>query len=477
MFLLAPRQGIARSALVALAACVVAAPAPAVRAEETAAAADAPPAAEAPAAVEPPLGPHDPLAGIAGERAFLRSADNEIVLFPSFRLQVGGAFFPRSDPKSGFYLRRARLELAGWLGPMFYFDVGGDLAPDVDPAAPAATSSADAYVAFAPVGDLFIVQLGQFDAPFTLENRTLEPFTPFIERSIAVRALGAPTNKDLGLMVHGADDARSIYYSGGVFNGDGPSLRNADNQVDLVGRVVVAPLARTSLESFRAISVGGSVWYGQHLAGAPFPTQTTPGGFVVFDPTWTTGQVTPLALALDENGRTLSLAGEVSAPLGHEAGLRAEVVYKKQDLAEDNVAADGTVTTMGRANLQGIAGYAEAWFWVLGDDRQLPAPGFELPTRLGRLMEPVQEDGLMLTARAELLKEDLSSTPRSLGDPNLATTRVVEALAGANYWYGRRVRASVNYVVTVASGTSENVKRLVAEGWEHELLVLLGMSL
>ena len=414
----------------------------------------------------------------ADEQPFFRSPGGEIVLFPGFRLQVGGAIFPRDDPKSGFTLRHARLEMAGWLGPLFYFDVGGDLTPDADPAVPAATSDADVYVAFAPAADLFVVQLGQFDAPFTLENRTLEPYTPFIERSLAVRALGAPTNKDLGLMVHGVAAARTIYYSAGLFNGDGPALRNGDNQVDLIGRVAGTPLARAAHEVLRTLQLGGSLWYGQHHAGAPLPVQATPGGFVVFDPTWTTGQLNPLALALDESGRTLALAGELSLPLGHQLGVRAEVIYKAQDLAEDNVAADGSVlATKGRASLQGIAGYAEAWFWLLGDDLQLPVPGFELPKRLGSLGEPAQRHGLMVTARAELLKEDLSSTVPSLGDPNLATTRVVEVLAGLNYWYGRRVRASVNYVVSVMSGTSENVKVLAANGWEHELLFLVGTSL
>jgi Phosphate-selective porin O and P len=438
--------------------------------------------ASAPAVAEPTPdpgpGPRDPLIGFAGERAFVRSPDNEIVLFPSFRLQVGGAYFPRSDPKSGFSLRRARLELQGWLGPMFYFDVGGDVAATSDLALPPGASSADAYVAFAPAGDLFIAQLGQFDTPFTLENRTLESYTPFIERSLAVRALAAPRNKDLGLMIHGADDARTLYYSAGVFNGDGPGQLNADNQVDVIGRVVVSPLARTSFETLAGLSLGGSIWYGQHLAGAALPTQTTPGGFVVFAPAWTSGQVTPLSLDLDERGRSLAFAGELSLPIGHELGLRAELVYKKQDLAEDHVAADGsTIATLGRANLTGLAGYAEAWVWLEGDDRQLPTPGLQLPTHLARVAAPSTQHGLQLVARAELLKEDLTSTQPTLGDPNLATTRVVEALAGLNYWYGRRVRASFNYVVTVTSGTSENVKTLVTEGWEHEALMLLGMTL
>jgi hypothetical protein len=450
-------------------------------AEEQAPAAPEGVAAPPPAAAsEPPPGPHDPLAGLAGERAFLRSPNNEIVLFPSLLLQVGGSFFPQQDNlRSGFSLRRARLELAGWMGSMFYFDVAGDFAPAGDPAIPGGHPPTDAYVAFAPADDLFIVQAGQFDAPFSFENRTLEAYTPFIERSLAVRTLAVPTNKDLGLMVHGTDAARMVYYSGGIFNGDGPGISNADNRVDVIGRVSVAPLARTSIELLREASLGGSAWYGQHVAGRAFPQQTTPGGFVFFDPTWMVGQTAPVTLDLREGGSTLTLGGELNLPLGHQFGLRAEGFFKQQDLAEDSVAADGSLQTMGRAKLQALAGYGEAWVWLLGDDRLLPRPGFQLPTRLGRIGDPPVEHGVMVTARGELLKEDLTSSQNLLADPNLATTRVETAALAVNYWYGRRVRASVNYILTFFGGTTENVKATVATigKSEQEILLLVAMGL
>jgi phosphate-selective porin len=395
-------------------------------------------------------------------------------------LQVGGALFPQQqyDLNSGFYLRRARVELAGWMGPMFYFDLQGDFAPDASPGASNGHPPTDAYVAFAPVDDAFIVQAGQFDAPFSLENRTLDAYTPFIERSLAVRTLAVPNNKDLGLMVHGTDAARSFYYSGGVFNGDGPGFRNADNQVDVIGRVTVSPLARTSIELLHDATLGVSAWYGQHVANVSFPTQTTSGGFVFFTPSWTTGQ-TPVTLDLQENGATLTLGGELTLPITHELGLRAEGFYKKQTLGEDSVAAGAAPSTLGHATLQAVAGYGEVWFWLMGDDRQLPRPGFELPTRLGRLAEPTVQHGLMVTARGEVIKEDLTSDQTQLADPNLGTTRVVAATLALNYWYGRRVRASMNYVVNVLSGKTENVTATLATDGhsEQELLLLFAMGL
>jgi phosphate-selective porin len=434
------------------------------------------------AAPSVPLGPHDPLAGVAGERPFLRTPGNEIVLFPGFLLQVGGSFFPQQQDNlhSGFSVRRARLEMSGWLGSMFYFDVAGDFASSADPTSATSHPPTDAYLAFAPLDDLLIVQAGQFDAPFSLENRTRDAYIPFIARSLAVRSLAVPYNKDLGVMVHGTDETRFIYYSGGVFNGDGPNVQNADNRVDFIGRVSVSPLARTSFDFLHEASVGASVWYGQHVAGRAFPTQTTPGGFVFFDPSWTLGRTAPIALDLHESGPTLTLGGELNLPIGRQFGVRGEGILKQQDLSEDSVAADGTtLSTMGRAKLNAIGAYGEAWLWLLGDDRQLPRPGFELPTRLGRVVEPPPEHGVMLAVRGELLQENLTSNQTLLADPNLATTRLASASLAVNYWYGRRVRASLDYILTVFSGTTENIKDTIATSGktEQEVLLLLAMGL
>jgi hypothetical protein len=448
------------------------------RADEAAPGTAAPAPSDATITTAPPPGPAYPLAGVAGERAFLRSPGNEIVLFPGAYVQVGGAVLPdTSTLRSGFSLRRARLELAGWLGPMFYFDLAGDFVPETGPVASGGRPPNDAYVAFAPLGDQVIVQAGQFDAPFSLENRTLDPYLPFVDRSLAVRTLAVPYNKDLGVMVHGADDARFLYFSGGVFNGDGPGQVNADNRVDVIGRVSIAPLARSSLDWLHEVSLGGSAWYGQHVAGRPFPTQTTPGGFVFFQPSWPMGETT---LDLLENGSTLTLGGELNVPIGRLFGFRGEGILKEQDLAEAIIPSDGTPpTTVGHAKMDALGVYGEAWVWLLGDDHQLPRPGFELPVRLGRFVEPPAQHGVMLAARGELLKEDLTSAQTVNADPNLATTRVVTATFAVNYWYGRRVRASMDYAITFLSGTTENVKSTLAASGrsEQELLFVLAMGL
>jgi hypothetical protein len=112
-----------------------------------------------PAAV-PPASPEfllsEPLAGWSDGTPFLRSPDNLFFLFPSGRLQLDGLFYKSDDktPFNSFVVRRARIELAGWIGTMVYFNVAGDFAigppAAAAPVAPAELSTTDDYIGIAP---------------------------------------------------------------------------------------------------------------------------------------------------------------------------------------------------------------------------------------------------------------------------------------------------------------------------------------
>jgi hypothetical protein len=343
--------------------------------------------------------------------------------------------------------------------------------------APSALSATDDYVALVPSGNRLILQAGQFDAPFTLANRTSDNYTTFIERAMVARSLGVPRNKEVGVMAHGLLFDGVFYYSAGVFNGNGPGFRNFDNQLDAIGRLVVYPFA-TSDGMFRRLEVGGSGWIGRHVLGPTFPMQATPGGQPFLNPRWVTGQ--PAAtLELRENGYMTAVGGELTVPFGNRFGLRGEGVYKQQDLAETDAApSTGPVIPLGNATLKAFSAYGEVWFWLAGDERMLPAPGLQLPARLDRRYRRAFEDGLQLAVRGEILKEDLLSDQPTLGNPSRATTRVISGTAGVNYWRGAFARISINYVVNMWSGTSETIKALRAQSMlEHELLLRFATSL
>ena len=422
-----------------------------------------------------------PTAGVSVDTTFLRSANNLFIVFPSARLQVDGTFFSVQSVKSGFLLKRVRLELAGWIGPGVYYNISGDFASPAgatDPAAQTFLASTDDYVALAPFGDVAILQAGQFDAPFTLENRISDRYTDFIERSQAVRSVGAPTNKEVGLMLHGLDERRLFYYSIGLFNGEGANFRNVDNQFDVIGRGTVAPLPLVAPGRFERISVGGSIWRGRHLSGLALPTQSTAGGFPFFNPRWTTGRDPVTTVELHQQGRLLAYGFELDAPIGHRFGLRGEYVSRHQELAEDDISTVGMLRTLGNATLDAIGGYGEAWFWIVGDDQMLPRPGLELPLRLPAVLDGAADDGLMVAARVEFVKEDLRSDAPAIADPNVATTRLFTVTLGANYWYSKRFRFSVNYNLTMFGGTSENVRDITAANPNvHELLLRLAVAL
>jgi len=415
------------------------------------------------------------------DRLFVRTPGDEVIVFPGARVQIDGAAFPRQTPKSGVYVRRARVELTGWVGRIFYFDASADFAPSPpagsEPLAPSALPATDNYVALAPFGDAFILQAGQFDAPFTLENRTSDAYTTFIERSLTVRSVAVPRNKEVGLMVHGLVGGGLFYYSGGVFNGDGPDFRNFDNQVDAIGRVTISPFA-SSEGLFRRLSLGGSGWFGRHVLGPTLPTQATAGGFPFLNPEWTSGQPAT-TYELREHGYVAAFAGELTIPFGTHFGLRGEGVFRQQQLAETElVVGNEPVDIRGRATLTARAVYGELWFWLAGDERMLPVPGLELPNRTGRSYRRAFDDSLMLALRGEYVQDDLTTNAPTLGDPTRATTRVISGVAGANYWLGPFARISINYVLNMWSGTSETIKTLRAGSLlEHELLLRFAISL
>jgi hypothetical protein len=414
------------------------------------------------------------------DRFYVRSPGDEAVLFPGGRVQVDGAAVKSEGPtKSGIYLRRARVELRGWLGRIFYFDVAADFVPspgDESATAPSALSATDDYVALVPSGNRLILQAGQFDAPFTLANRTSDNYTTFIERAMVARSLGVPRNKEVGVMAHGLLFDGIFYYSGGVFNGNGPGFRNFDNQLDAIGRLVAYPFA-TREGLFRRLELGGSGWFGRHVLGPTFPMQATPGGQPFLTPRWVTGQPAQ-TLELREDGILMAVGGELTVPVGNRFGVRGEGVYKQQDLAETDATPGNPVTKLGTATLKGFSAYGEAWFWLAGDDRMLPMPGLQLPARLDRRYRRAFEDGLQLAIRGEILKEDLLSDQPTLGNPTRATTRVISGTAGVNYWRGSFARISINYVVNMWSGTSETIKALRAQGTlEHELLLRFATAL
>jgi phosphate-selective porin len=429
----------------------------------------------------------EPLAGFSDGTAFLRSPDNAFVLFPAGRLQVDFYSFKTDNtkPNNTFLLRRARLELNGWIDNLIFFSLQGDFAAGVPAgAAPVAVSNlatTDDYIAIAPLNNLVILQVGQYDAPFTLENRTSDKYFDFMERSITVRAFGIPDNKQMGAMLHGYNDAKNFHYSAGYFNGDGQNFRNPDTNFDFMARAWVAPASFIGEGPLHDITVGGSYWTGNRSNTLPLPNQTTQGGFTFLSFSQFNQGMPAVAEQFRQVGRQYSAAGELNAPIDHKFGARYEIVWKHNPLSIDTIASNGAGTIQGGADLRGYSMYGQLWFWVLGDDRIIgDQQGLEPFPRYKKFGVKPPQQGVMLTTRLEYLNEKLDLDPNvaamMLSSSAIGTTKVTSWELGVNYWRSKRFRATFNYVLNHFGGDTPLIKGLKSKN-EQEFLFRLGIAL
>jgi hypothetical protein len=462
------------------------------------------------------VGADEPLAGYANGGFFLRDPHDWFVLFPRGRLNVDLYTFPaRGDlppgidnngpkdtrPHNSLFIRRARIELQGTFMGHFDFHIAGEFAST--PATGAFGTVADAYVIVDYLPFLKL-QVGQFDAPFTLENRTTDKFIDFMERSMAVRALGVPSNKELGGMLLGWLPRDVGYYTLGLFDGDGQNFRNQDNYPAVIGRAFIAPLApiANGRRWMKEIWAGGSFWYQRStrpgaavtpsVSGAAqndVPALSTQGG-VTFLPTNYGDGVDLVGNAvrahLSPSGETIKGAFELNVPI-RKMGLRFELVYASIELAQyadtnpssaklvRGLATDG-------ARLAGTGLYVEVYAWLLGDVTFLEIPGIEAPPRVRQFAAaPEPRWGLMLAARYEHLGVDVSGlpTPAAGGRDPAEGSYVVDAVGiGINAWATKHIRLTANYVLNYVSGDAANVKaNFYYRNAEHELLFRLGVAL
>jgi phosphate-selective porin len=413
-----------------------------------------------PAAVEPIL-PPPPLAGWHGGLFYLRDENDNFRLYLQGRAQVDvysyfGPGVPDSKQKATIFLRRVRPELGGeflgrWQWMLAGDFVGGtnaidNLAGNVPGDAQTVGIRAQATDAFLNYRAMrvFNLQVGQYDAPFTMENRTSDKYIPFMERSLAVRALGIPTNKELGAMVWGETEDKLLFYSVGVFNGEGQNRPNFDDQAEVMGRVFTHPMTSGPLKDFQ---IGGSFRYtgkNSHFVYYNYPTMSTQGAYTFWSTTVSGTRIIP-------SGIQEAFAGEIRLPVDM-FDLTGEFVYVKNGTRE---ALDGLEYkfTERKGELKGYGYYAQVGFWPLGNRDINGQPGYENPAHIDfKKKDPeVPARALQLLAKWEQLNVSYASASRS-GAPNSSTDGDIKVNAfslGANYWATKHVRLTLNYVLNM----------------------------
>jgi len=471
-----------------------------------------------------------PLAGYANGSFFLRDPHDWFVLFPKGRLQVDWYnFLNRGDvpagvtpntsadprPKDTIFVRRARVELQGTFIGHFDFHIAGEFT--TTPAAGSLGALADAYI-IADYLSWLKIQVGQFDAPFSLENRTSDKYLDFIERGPTVRYLAVPANKDQGAFAWGWLPKQVAYYSIGVTNGEGQNFKNGDNWGAVLGRAFVAPLAwmpqAEKMKWLRDIEVGGSFWW-QHvgnLGGAvggssggqqyDLSGMSTTGGFGFFSSNYnvaTDAAGNSIREHLVPLGDTVKWGVEMRVPVW-KFGLQGELIHVSEGIAGyyDSV---NVPTAAGKwngnpfarsgakgagATLDGYGGYIEAFAWILGDVNFIETPGLE-PMPHIKKFAPAREPlwGLRMLVRYEQVTFNI----RGLAGSTDAMGNLVNDLAiglyklhtfglGLDAWGTKHVRLSVNYFMNYVDGDAPNVKKsYFFQRAEHELLFRAGINL
>jgi phosphate-selective porin len=438
--------------------------------------AEAKPADAAPADPKPAEAkPTGTLAGYVDGTYVLGSADRSDYLLPMARLQLDGygyagpgvSKYQRSNGsglKTGLFARRARIELAGCARDRWFFHLALEGGNNGIGANESNTATAnvlqDAYVGY-EADPLLRVTIGQFNAPFTMENFTSDKWLDFMERSLTVRSVGYPSTLNYGLMLGGEVKPGWLAYQVALMNTEGQDRPSVNNRFDVLARVVVRPLA-SSEGALSKLHVGASFRWGQRdtdFVEYPATTMTTPGGYAFWVPTGGKGAGATTAVPA---GTQMAAAGELLLPF-ERFDLRAEAVYVREDRREyeGDVASSAAapLTTARNGRFSGLSYYVMASYWPFGKPRVNGEPGTYGPPTLpkaGAASGPT--DGLQLAARWEqlLLKYDSiagGGATRGIVDAQTQDIKVNVAQAIANYWFGRRVRVSLEYSLYLFPGT------------------------
>lgn len=493
-------------------------PADAPRAASTEAPPPAPPPAgsiaapEAPAPVPSPFPPEgespdermDQVGFKVGSGFYIRDARDIFRLYPHglFETDVYGFLgagvgkVPAADTSIGLkprlLIRRARIGFEGELlkrwsfGAILEFggqpitNVPGAGGPSEASAGKPGTTPTAATARYAPVegvtsgavpADVFIgysvckclnFQIGHFNSPITMDNRTGDLYYPLLERPVAIRSFVMGNQpRDLGGIIWGELGPHVFNYELGVFGGDGQNRPSVDSRVDFMGRLWSRPFAGVgSSDLAQYTQIGVSARHGDRdpaSVGYNYADITTSQGYVLWKPTYTDslGRVVHIIPSGSQN----VIGGEARIRVGPFA-LQGEAYYVINNTRE---AVDGYQLTnterLGR--MKGVGWYVQASVWPAGDRFIGGDPGIYRPRHYDlKAKEPAHiPHGLEIIALASGVQANYQGATRldSTSDPRTPNGDIkIFQLGGAmNYWHTRHVRVGIQYMAYLTPGSGE----------------------
>ena len=428
------------------------------------------------------------LAGWSGG-FFIRDPDNYFVLFPSALVQTdfysfvgpGVSTVPAASGGAGLatrlFIRRARIGLGGEFMKRWLFNAeiefGGQDVGNVDgtqqaSAAPAGVAPTDSTGRYASVGgvaagaapaNIWImyrfapwlnITVGQYNVPFSMSNRTADPYGSWMERPMPVRAFAVPSSKDLGGMLSGDVGDGLLAYELGVFGGDGANRPSVDSYVDFIGRISLHPFAHSSSAFAKNVQVGVSGRHGDRnptAVGYDYTPITTGQGFVLWKPTRTDDLGRQVHVL--NSGAQNAIGGEVRLR-GSNVAFQGELYYVNNNTRE---AVDGfQLTHTDRlGNLSGLGWYAELSAWPFGSAFIPTEPGNDPPRQLDVEKRERPRRGLQLLGIAGGINASYKGASRGQARVDATTPTaditVYQYGLAAQYWQTKHVRFALNYIL------------------------------
>jgi phosphate-selective porin len=418
-------------------------------------------------------------AGFGNEAFFLRSDDDNFVFIPSGRLQIDGYGYQGAghdrQPFNTFSAKRARIEVFGSIMKHWDFQIGSEFTTSGNnqtfstssPSAVAQSpSSTDIYLAsnYTPYANL---QIGQFDAPFTMENRTSDKWTDMQERSRVVASFAIPEGKELGAMIFGGPEKKWAYYSFGAFNGEGQNnFKHTSNHFDAMGRAWIAPAGLAGNELLKNVWVGGSYYNGFRGESPANPSFESPkayaatfgnqfdrlamrdtAGLTFFSPAAGT-------VHAGDYGQRTGYAFELNAPIGPLV-IKAEYVHLDQGLRELDYAAKAPAYVR-TSKISGSGYYARASYFFWGDSLINGLAGSQMPPHLfGPLKPGKTATALQLVLNWDHLGFDYLADNDPDGKDPLAGRYNVDIYGiGLNYWHTKHIRITGNALYNKYTGSA-----------------------
>ncbi len=298
--------------------------------------------------------------------------------------ELGGEFLKRWSFNGGFEVTQPITNTNG-RSELYASLPGQSPGPDTARFAPWQTTTAgigvaDTWINYS-VAPWLNFMIGQYNAPFSLENRTGNKTTPFMERNVAIRGFVRTSNKEIGLTAWGEVANRMVNYEIGVFGGDGQNRPQIDNNVDFIGRVFVKPFAGDRRSILNKAQIGLSAHHGERdpkFVEYDYAPITTGNGIALWNPSYrdSFGRNVHVIPSSGQN----AIGGELRLPIS-VVSLQTEAYYIANNTRESVEGFQGTNTER-FGQVRGVGWYAQVSAWPFGDPYVSGDPGLLRPTHM-----------------------------------------------------------------------------------------------